>query len=374
MKNDESKSDGGDYAMLKKFQVFFLFIITVTGYAFPFKVETVGKIKLLDNNDTFLQIPVGIAVTEDNVFLVVDFKAGDVKIYKNNGQLMGTVSQKGYGPDELSQPLHCYYSNSMLFVDDVGQRKIFVYERKGDFQFVRAKSFSFMSMGDDFYLDGKTLYTVGGITGPDGTRYSMLSFDLDTGKNFRYYLPIHQKLGLASQEEYQKKIHSKSIYSILDTIGFFDFHGDFAYFSCMIDLKVFKINKQNGTFTTFGKKTGNYVRPYINGKIIDASNSGNREYIREQKAGMSFVRQIFTTGSHVLLLYGRRVKGTDLGLMMQVYTLSGDYITEVEMPGGMGFKLWLDKRTNTLYTPLVETVDDGEDQVYYMMKYKITGL
>jgi hypothetical protein len=364
----------GGSLMVKKLYVFFLFILIINTHAFPLKIETTGKIKLLDNKDTFLQIPVGIAVTEDNIFLVVDFKAGDIKIYKNNGQLMGTISQKGYGPDELSQPLHCYYSNSMLFIDDVGQKKIFVYKRKGEFRFVRSKSFSFMSMGDDFYLDGKTLYTVGGINGPDGKRYSMLSFDLDTGKNFRYYLPVYQKLNLSSQEEYRKKIYSRSIYSILDTIGFFDFHGDYAYFSCMIDLKVFKINKQDGTFTTFGKKTGNYIQPYINGKIIDAANSGNREYIQEQKARMSFIRQIFTTDNHVLLLYGRRVKGTDYGLMMQLYTFSGDYITEVEMPGGMGFKLWLDKTTNTMYTPVAETMGDGEDQLYYMMKYKITGI
>ncbi len=141
----------------------------------------------------------------------------------------------------------------------------------------------------------------------------------------------------------------------------------------MIDLKIFKINKRDGTYTTFGKKTDNYIQPYVNGKIINASRAGNRVYIREQKAKMSFVRQVFTTNKHVLLIYSRRDKGIDLGFMMQFYNFAGEYITEVKMPGSMGFRFWMDKQTNILYTPVIETVGDGEDDIYYMTKYKITG-
>jgi len=349
-----------------------LFVGVFTGPVFGFNVETLGKIKLLDNNDVFLQIPVGIAVTEDNVFLVVDFKAANVKIYRNDGKLMEILGRQGYGPNEFAQPLHCYYSNSTLFIDDVGQKKIFMYKRKGKFKFVRSKTFSFMALGDDFYLEGNTLYTVGEIKNTDGVGYSNLAFDPDTGKHLRYFLPVHEKLGLGSQEEYRNKIHSKSKFSILDRIGFFDFFGDYAYYSCMIDLKIFKINKKDGTYTTFGKKTDNYIQPYVNGKIIEAARAGNREYIREQKAKMSFVRQILTTNRHVLLVYGKRNKGVDSDFMVQFYNFAGEYITEAKMPGNMGFNFWLDKQTNILYTTLIDAVGEGEDDIYYMMKYKIT--
>ena len=138
-----------------------------TAPVFGFKVETVGKIKLLDKNDAFLQIPVGIAVTEDNVFLVVDFKAANVKIYKNDGKLTEILGKKGYGPNEFAQPLNCYYSNSTLFIQDVGQKKIFVYKRKGKFKFVYSKTFSFVALGNDFYLEGNALYSVGSPVGSE---------------------------------------------------------------------------------------------------------------------------------------------------------------------------------------------------------------
>jgi hypothetical protein len=305
---------------------------------------------------------------------VVDFKGGDVKIYKSNGELAGVFGSKGYGPNEIGQPLFCHYSNKKFVVSDVGQKKIFIYNRKSKFKFVRSKEIFALSVGDDLYLEKNKIYIAGYKTPIDDINYQFFSLDLEKNDQYTYYLPGYLKYGLNSEDELNKELFRKPDISAIGGHSYFDIHGDFAYYIWEGDLKIFKINLNTKTISTFGKKTANYIKPYASKRLINTFGIRSKKSakIRSQERNkMSYVRQIFASKKHVLVIYEARDSNhNDLGYMMQFYTLDGNFVKEIVMPRKPGPGMCFDKQKNVLYS--ITPVPEGDlDESHYILKYKI---
>ena len=351
-----------------KFTVLFFFLILNVNIAG--NIIDLEKIKI--SGDVILQVSISMSVTEDNLFLVVDFKGGDVKIYNSSGVLQKVIGRKGYGPNEFAQPLFCHYSDRKFIISDVGQRKIFIYDRKGNNQFIRSKEIFAFSVGSDLYLKETKLYIAGNKNTEDGISHEFFAVDLEKNDNYIYLLPGYMKYGLSSEDEYKTKIFKKPEISAIGGSAYFDIQGDFAYYLWEGDLKIFQINLKTKSVSTFGKKTSNYIKPYASNRLINSFSSRESHKIRlKERSKMSYVRGVFTNHKSILVIYEARDSNyNDLGYMMQFYTLDGHFVKETRMPQKPGFAMCYDKSKNVLYS--VTSVPEGDfDESHYILKYTI---
>jgi hypothetical protein len=355
--------------MIKKL-IFLLLLTTLTfnHITFSIKIDLQSKIKLSEK--VLLQLPISFCVTEDESFLLVDFKAGDVKIYNNKGALEKVLGRRGAGPNEFLQPLFCDYNNRKFIIPDAGQRKIFLYDKVGKFKFERTREILYANIGEDIQLREKKIYMSGNKNSGEGKYYSFYSFDLDKKGHHIYFLPSYLKFGLSSENEYKTEYLKKPNRTAIGVTGRFDIHGDFAYYVWEGDLKIFKINLKTKEITTFGKKMPHYVKPYTTQKLINAFFNMQGNFVQKERNKMSYVRQIFTTKKHVILLYTVPVKnGSGHEYMVQTYKMDGNFVEESKFPGKAPDTIWFDKKNSILYILALET-DKEIDESYHILKYK----
>lgn len=355
---------------MKMFRIAAILLIILTQYinTFGININLDNKIRLSDK--VLLKFPISFCVTEDNLFLVVDFKGGDVKIYNSNGELINVLGRKGYGPDEFSKPLFCYYKNKKFILSDVGQRKFFIYERKKKLNFVRTDEISVTVVGDDLQLDGNILYISGSKRTKEGKLHKFYTLHLDKKGHNTYYLPAYLKFGLASDNEYKTELFKKTDITTIGVRGLFDIHGNFAYYIWEGDLKIFSINLKTKEISIFGKKMPHYIKPYTSKKITNAFFSRQGNYVQKERSKMSYLKQIFTTEKHVMLIYTVPKKKEENFYMVQFYKMDGNFVEELALPGKASSTMWFDKKKNDLYTIIFETVEDL-DEYHYILKYKI---
>jgi hypothetical protein len=346
--------------------IFFTLSHIVVGLSIDFEKKI-----LLSSKKVLLQLPISFCVTEDNLFMVVDFKAGDVKIYNSHGELETILGRKGVGPEEFVQPLFCHYSNRKFILPDAGQHRIFVYERISILEFNRTKSIVCLSTGNDIYLMGNRIYLAGNKIAADGKYYSFYSLDLNHNDKVVYFLPSYLKFGLASENEYKSALFKKNDLTALGVIGRFDIDNSVAYYIWQGDLKIFKIDLKTREITTFGKKMPHYIKPYPTKKLINAFFSRQGLEVQKERHKMSYVEQVFATSHHVMIIY--TVPGQaegDQKHMVQFYHKDGKFITEEAIPGKASNTMWFDKEKNSLYTIDIET-DKNFEQTHTILKYKI---
>jgi hypothetical protein len=114
-----------------------------------------------------------------------------------------------------------------------------------------------------------------------------------------------------------------------------------------------------------------YVKPYTSQKLINAYFSREGKYVQKERSKMSYVRHIFTTKKHVILLYTvPRKKGSGRDYMVQKYKFDGNFIEESEFFGEDPDTIWFDKENSILYVLGLVTVKEN-DESYYILKYKI---
>lgn len=348
-----------------------LFIIIPTFYhvAFGLDIHLSDTINLSDK--VLLQSPISFCVTEDDLFLVVDFKAGDVKIYNYKGELETVLGKKGAGPNEFVQPLFCYYTNRKFILSDVGQRKIFFYERCDNFIFERKKSISCLDSGEDFFLKENILFMSGNRISEDGKYYSFYAFNIDKNGDYKYFLPSYLKFGLSSENEHRTELIKKSDLATIGVKGMFDMNGGFAYYAWEGDLKVFRIDLKTGEIKTFGKKMAHFKKPYTTQKLIDSFFSRQVDIVRRERAKMSYVKQIFTSNSYVMVIYTIPSKNNEDNVyMVQFLKMDGTFVQEVVLPGKATNTMWFDKQKSFLYTMNFEQ-DANLNEHMYILKYKI---
>ena len=359
-------------SMLLLISVIALNVIAVVG----------GNVKLIERIEISLENrplinPLDFCVTDDELFLLPDFEAGNIKVYEISGNLLKlvtTIGRKGYGPDELSKPTFCFYNKeeSRFGVIDYGIRKIFIYDRMARIDFKRIKEISCWRAGYDIKLEGNKLFISGYMPDSNENPYDFYYIDLENDQTTPL-LPSYLKYGLNSPHDYEIKYRGKLDIPAIGIKGWFDIHRDDAYFMWEGNLKVIKLNVVSGEIhpKSFGMKPPHYIKPYASENLLRFRGPQHLNLAGVERKKMSYVRNIFVSSKYVLVIYEGPIKqDSGANFWLQFYTLDGDNIKEVPIPGAPDHKMWFDKDRDIIYS-LCGNKTNTSGEEYFILKYKI---
>lgn len=347
-------------------------LASIAQAASGFTIKLEDKIKL-SQETALIQRPLAFCATEDELFLVTDYKASNVKVYDAKGKLVAVIGRKGVGPQEFLGPFWCSYDQSTIQfgVLDLGVKKIFIYQREGATGFKRIEEILCLTLGYDLQLKGNKLFVSGYKIGRDNKPFDLYYIDLPTGQA-TFLLPSYYKYGLESYQQYEAKYLRKPDFKAMGGIGFFDVYNDNAYFVWESDLKIIKINIKSRKLSFFGKKTAQYVKPHATKKLLEGYRARDKKIIQTERAGMSFIRDIFAGPKYVIVIYeGPAEKDNPSNFRLQLYTLRGEFLQEISIPDKPSYRLYLDKNRNILYS-LSSELDADLNEHFFMLKFKIS--
>jgi hypothetical protein len=125
-------------------KIIFLAIIFSAWYPellFGLTVKPLKTIKI-SQETVLIEKSRDFCVTDDELFVIPDAKAGDIKIFDNKGVLVKILGRKGSGPGEFVTPTACFYKKdeNKFGVLDIRLKKIFIYKRTGKTDFQRIQN------------------------------------------------------------------------------------------------------------------------------------------------------------------------------------------------------------------------------------------
>ena len=338
-----------------------------------FDIKLVKKTKLSQETAIFENIW-SFCVTEDKLFLIPDYKAGDVKIFASNGDLLKILGRRGFGPGEFAKPAYSFYNKEkkIFGVLDLGTRKIFLYQRTGKTGFKRVKELYCLAGASAIRLKDDRLLISGYKPGPEGKHYDFYYIDTAIGKT-TFLLPSYCKYGLASPHEFKTQYMNKIDIRAIGIDAWFDIHGDEVFFSWEGDLNIIRLNIKSGKYSSFGKKTAHYIKPTASKALLEARRTRQPAIIESEWDKMSYIKNIFAGPEYVLVIYRGPVKqGGGPEFRMQFYTLDGKYLADIPIPGKPSFRMIFDKDKNILYS-LVNELDDKLSEKYFVLEYKVSN-
>jgi hypothetical protein len=365
--------------------ILFLFLNASPGWGGD--VKLIEKIEFSPGSELPLK-PKSFCVTEDEVFIIPDYQAGNIKIYEkvyeNNKEFLRlekNIGRKGYGPDELSRPTACFYSKneSKFGIMDLGIRKIFLYDRIGRMDFIRVKEVSCWRGAYDIKLEKNRLLISGYNQGQDEEPYDFYYVDL-TNDQTTFLLPSYYKYGLKSHPDYYQQYRGEYNIRVIGIIAKFDILNNDVYFVWEGNLKIIKIDILSGEINqnTFVEEKSNYKKPYATDKMIEAYQKKDIDFIdsKRKREGMSYIRNIFTSSKYVLVIYEGSIPNEEnedrkTKFWLRFYFLDGKLEKEIPINAQSGSKMWLDKDRDILFLLSSESNLSGGN--YFILKYEISG-
>ena len=318
---------------------------------------------------------VDFCVTDDELFVIPDMEAVNIKIYEKNGEflkLLKITGQRGYGADEFIRPAFCsYYKEANRFaVMDFWVRKIFIYDRIGRIDLKRVQELSCLGRGFDIQLMSNKVFISGHIDSSNNEPFGFYHIDL-TNNQTTLLLPSCRKYGLNSTKEFEIEYMGKQVLPAIRLKGFFDIDKDYAYYIWEGNLKVLKININTGEISSnfSSQKSIHYVKPFASQKLFESYKTMNIKEVETEKAKMSYIKDIFATSKWIMVIYeGPLDPVSGPNSRIQFYTLDGVFIKEETIPGQPDHRMWFDKGRSILYSLSRE---EGKTGQYFISKYKI---
>jgi hypothetical protein len=359
-----------------KFITLFLSIIFVLNTTISgSNVRLVEKIEFSRESEIPRE-PWAFCVTEDELFMITDYEAGNIKIYerdrRNSGflQLIKTIGRKGFTSDGFANPTYCFYNRDegKFGVMDFVIRKIFVYDRIRSKEFERVKVVDCFDLGYDIHLIGDKLFISGYKADQNKEPYGLYYINKATNQETFLLSSLH-KFALQSDDEYKNKYNQDINIKVIGRKGWFDVQGDDIYFVWEGNLEISKININSGKRSPpFGKKTSNYIKPYASAKAREGYIAGNLDILRKEWSRMSYVRNIFTSSKYVLVIYEGPVRQErESNFWLQFYTLDGSFLREVSIPGQPDYVMYFNKDKNILYS----LSNRSSNKEYLILEYEI---
>jgi len=371
--------------------ILLVFISVSKATVFGADVKFHKEVPLVSKDNGKLGKVVDFCTTEDGIFLIPDYLAGDVKLYEQSGEALvfrKNVGSKGYDPGQLVKPAFCSFNKreSKFVLLDMGTRRIYFYDRFGRDEFVRER----LGNGNEVYakcpkgaynlqLVGDKLF-VAGHTVSDGEFYEFYSMNLNELRNGnsmearpRLYLKSNEMYLINKSENFVEGIEDKHL-AVIGVRNYFDIAGNVAYFVWMGNLRVIKVDIVSGAKVgNFpGKKTMNYIQPYPSRELIDAfyrmrvSGEARDNYFKE-KGKLSIIRDLFTTSKYVIVIYeGPYKDGKSENFQAQFYSLGGKFVNEVPFRGRPESIMHFDRDKKILYS-----LSKSEKGEYSMLIHKI---
>ena len=339
------------------------------------EIEHLRKIALFQDAETFIQKAGSFIVTEDEMVLVFDYKAGHMKIFDLNGKLIKIFGGKGLGPNEFVRPYFSSYSKPYIVFADFGRKLVFIYKKTGRDTFEFVHKYFCLGMGTDFHLieDGK-LMIAGYKLDDDRNEYYLYQYDFKNDK-YEFILPAETSYGFKSFKRFKKEFKETLVYVGLNQV--FDWSDDYIYFIWTGDLRVLKIDRKTKQIISFGKKTENYFPPILTPEIRKAYDQRNHNLLYTLREGMSYVKDIFVLKSNNVCVVNvgptKSNKGTNV--VLQFYTGTGEFEKEFEVLNAKASNhydlyFYINKDRNLFYIMDIETSKDF-DQFYYIHEYRI---
>lgn len=354
----------------------FLFFYLLSSLA-SIDIKLIRKFTLEQDEKNFLIRPGSFLVTEDSMIFIIDCRAPNIKIFDNDGKLANVFGRKGLGPDEFIMPFYSAYQKPFIGIADFGRRRYFVYKRNGksNMELKQTCLNQDMPTDIDFLNKGKFL-VAGNKMDNNGKWQGLYIYDCDNNK-CEFLLNHAKSYGYQSESDFQR-----DFYAELEYIGanqYIDWVGDTIYHTWTGDIKINKIDIKTKRITSFGKKTGNYVQPYSTPELIQAHLEKKRDYILSTRSKMTYVMDIFIINSKTvgLVYVGPLKKNNGLNVMLQFYTVAGEFIKEVEVllnsKAGTSYELFFYfKKDANLYYVLETETSEEFDQVFNVYEYRIT--
>lgn len=349
-------------------------VLFSTSALFGVKVELIGEIKIPTEPEP-IKKTFSFCVTEDELFIIPDYEAGNIKIYEKMGaslELVNTIGQKGFGEDNLGEPAYCFYDKDEQkfgFID-YGRRKIFLYDRIGRIKFKRSYEAFCLRLGNDIHLIKDKLLISGYREGDDGKPYDLYSINISHGIN-TFLLRTYQKYGLKPVDENTAILLKKSI----GMNGWFDVQGNDVYYLWEGDLRIIKLNIESNEWVAFTPKVEcNYVKPKVSMDILDYRLKRDFKAAKQERDKMYLAKGIFTSNKYVIVVYQLPINQTkiDANLWLQFYTLDGGFLSESPLSAKEGAptsRMWFDKNKEILYS--LSSQSDGNGENYFVLTYKI---
>lgn len=361
---------------MKKILSAVFLLLSLFSAVFSIEIKHIREFTLLQDEKTFISTPGSFFVTEDDMFFVIDKKASDIKIFDADGKLVNVFGKKGLGPNEFILPFVSAYKKPIVALADTGRRRFFIYKRTGRINLEFEKWCLNLDMPHDIALmnNGKFLVAGSKLDG-SGKWQNLYIYDCEKNES-DFLLNLAMSYGYASDNEFEKDFINK-----LEYIGAFqhcDWMGDSIYQVWTGDIKINKIDIKTRGVTSFGKKTGNYVKPYVTPEIKKAYFTKQPKVILEARSKMSYVMDIFILNSKkVVLVYaGPLKKNKGINVMLQLYTEFGEFIKEVELllnaKASTSYELYFyfKRDKGLLYVMDTETSEEF-DQLFNVHKYRL---
>jgi len=318
--------------------------------------------------------PTSFCVSEGDTFLIPI--AGKIKVLEKNGNLLKCLKEFDGGNGAFVEPRYCFYSkDGKVGVLDYGARKGFIFNRNGVDDFKPIKTFNCRYFGYDikFAGDGIQAIVSGYITDSDGNPFDLYSINInsESGEINEYLLPSHLKYGLKTHEEYVEEYFKKQTLPAIGIKGFFDVQGDDLFYVWEGGLRVIKVSLCNKSITkVFGHETSHYTKP-DGSRLSEPYIKGEFPTTWKLQESFSYVRNIFATSQNVFVVYetGKKTDSDVSTFRLQMYTLDGEFLKDLLIPGNPGRQMCFDKENNELFAFTKSTVD-GKDELA-ISRYRI---
>lgn len=360
----------------KFFPVLFILLICININVLVGQINQPRRIEFPEES---VQKAIDFCITEDSLLMIPDEQAGNIKIYERKEKLecIDTIGWKGVGPGEFLEPTYCFYNirKGKFGVLDFGRRKIYIYDRItkiGRTEFKLNKEIYCLPGGTDIKLSGDELLIAGYKPDPNGEPYDLYSININNDQP-TFLLRSYYKYGLNSFEEYEREYRNKPDIKMIGIDSWFDIQGDDIYFVWEGDLRIIKININSRELTFFGIKTSHYKKPYVSNKMREGFVNMDRDTILRERARMSYVRGIFTSPEYVFVIYEGPVS-TGSNFRLQFYTLTGEFVKEVPIPGhptNLKMRMRVENNRNILYSIPTETNEEEDPGKYFVLEYEI---
>ena len=334
----------------------FLFFICEVLPHFSFEIDTVLQKRITLSQERSLLLAVESFVkTENDLFIIADYKDGSFKVYDDNGKLLTVWGRRGPGPLEFSSPVSTDYQKPLFAISDFTKQRIFIYETIARYDFKKVTEFvvPVLDKVNIKLIDNQVLIS-GYIPVSENKAYCLYAWDPKT-RDIQYILPEEVKYGFPSFREFNSK---KGTVLDLGSAGFCDVLGDSIYFIWEGNLKVIKINRTAKTWESFGEKTPNYRQPEVTQAVKDAIARRSLKDIEAEYSKMSFVNGIFADEKFVGVIYQNYDRKISLWRMfLQLYTPAGKLIQEEALPDAVTY---IDFRANNSF------YDRARKRLYYL--------
>ena len=277
---------------MKKILSAVFLLLSLFSAVFSIEIKHIREFALFQDEKTFISIPGSFFVTEDDMLFLIDKKASNIKIFDADGKLVNVFGKKGLGPDEFILPLVSAYKKPFVALADTGRRRFFLYKKTGKHNLEFVKWCLNLDMPHDIALmnDGKFL-VAGSKLDENGKWQNLYIYDCEKNE-CDFLLNLAMSYGYKSDNDFEKDFSNKLEY--IGAIQYCDWVDDNIYQVWTGDININKINIKTRELTSFGKKTENYVPPYVTPEIKKAYFSKQPKVILDARSRMSYVMDIFT--------------------------------------------------------------------------------